>query len=221
MNKLKKNAMKQLIFCAIVCLPSLSWTAESRIDIARFSLGDLSGWQTKVFAGETRYALEKSQGRLGLRADSNATASGHYREININLEKTPMLNWKWKVDNVLTGIDERTRVGDDYAARVYVVFSGGLAFWRTRAINYVWSSNQPVGSSWPSAYTDNVRMIAVQSGLKQIGQWVNEKRNISTDYQHVFGEKARKIDAIAIMTDTDNSGKSAIAWYGDIWFTEK
>jgi len=213
--------MKQRLFCAIFCLPSLSWTAESRIDIARFSQGDLSDWQTKVFVGETRYALEKSHGRLGLRADSNAAASGRYREININLEKTPMLNWTWKVDNVLTGIDERTRAGDDYAARVYVVFSGGLAFWRARAINYVWSSNQPVGSSWPSAYTDNVRMIAVQSGLKQTGQWVNEQRNIRADYQHVFGEKTRKIDAIAIMTDTDNSGKSATAWYGDIWFTEE
>ncbi len=64
-------------------------------------------------------------------------------------------------------------------------------------------------------------MIAVQSGLKQAGQWVNEKRNIRIDYQHIFGEKTRKIDAVAIMTDTDNSGKSATAWYGDIWFTEK
>ena len=118
-----------------------------------------------------------------------------------------MLNWTWKIDNVLTGVDERTRAGDDYAARVYVVFSGGLAFWRTRAINYVWSINQPVGSSWPSAYADNVHMIAVQSGLKQAGQWVNEQRNIRIDYQHIFGEKTRKIDAVAIMNDTDNSGK--------------
>lgn len=78
-----------------------------------------------------------------------------------------------------------------------------------------------VGSSWPSAYADNIHMIAVQSGLKQAGQWVNEKRNIRIDYQHIFGEKTRKIDAVAIMTDTDNSGKSATAWYGDIWFTEK
>ena len=78
---------------------------------------------------------------------------------------------------MLTGIDERTRAGDDYAARVYVVFSGGLAFWRIRAINYVWSGNQPVGSSWPSAYANNVCMIVVQSGLKQASQWVNEQRN--------------------------------------------
>ncbi len=98
MNKLKKNAMKQLLYCAIFCLPSLSWTAEEpRIDIARFSQGDLSGWQTKVFAGETRYVLEKSQGRLGLCADSSAAASGHYREININLEMTPDLNWIGKL----------------------------------------------------------------------------------------------------------------------------
>lgn len=210
--------MKQLFFFVIVFLPHLSWTADRRIDIARFSQGDLSGWQTKVFAGETRYTLEKSQGRLGLRADSSAAASGRYREININPDETPMLHWSWKVDNVLAGVDECTRAGDDYAARVYVIFSGGLAFWRTRAINYVWSSNQPVGGSWVNAFTDNVRMVAVQSGPERAGQWTNEQRNIRADYQYLFGEKPRTIDAVAIMTDTDNSGKSATAWYGDIWF---
>lgn len=213
--------MKPYIFSFIVFLPMLAWTADSRIDIARFSQGDLSGWQTKVFAGETRYRLEESQGRLAIRADSDAAASGRYREININLDETPMLYWSWKVDNVLTDIDERTRAGDDYAARVYVVFSGGLAFWRTRAINYVWSSNQRVGDSWISPFTDNVRMVAVQSGPERAGQWIDEHRNIRADYQYLFGEKPRAIDAIAIMTDTDNSGKSVTAWYGDIWFAAK
>ena len=210
--------MKPFFISVIVFLPILSWTADTRIDIARFSQGDLSGWQTKVFAGETRYTFENSQGRLGLRAESSAAASGRYREININLDETPMLHWSWKVDNVLTGINERTRAGDDYAARVYVVFSDGLAFWRTRAINYVWSSNQPVGDSWINAFTDNVHMVAVQSGPERVGQWISEQRNIRADYQKFFGGKPKAIDAVAIMTDTDNSGKTAIAWYGDIWF---
>lgn len=213
--------MKPIIISFIVFLPILAWTADLRIDVGRFSQGDLREWQTKVFAGETRYRLEDSQGRLAIRADSDAAASGRYREININLDETPMLYWSWKIDNVLTNIDERTRAGDDYAARVYVVFSGGLAFWRTRAINYVWSSNQHVGDSWISPFTDNVRLIAVQSGAARTGQWIDEQRNIHDDYQALFGESPNAINAIAIMTDTDNSGQSVTAWYGDIWFAAK
>jgi hypothetical protein len=99
-----------------------------------------------------------------------------------------------------------------------VVFSGGLFFWRTRAINYVWSSNQPEGASWPNAFTGNARMIAVESGPQRLGQWVSEQRNVAEDYRRLFGGEPGSVDAVAIMTDTDNSGQQASAWYGDIWF---
>lgn len=176
------------------------------------------GWQTKSFSGETHYSLEKINGQLALRAVSNAAASGRYREIDIDLNKTPVLNWSWMVDNTIANLNERTKAGDDYAARVYVVFSGGMAFWRTRAINYVWSSSQSINTHWSSAYTDHVRMIAMQSGQKRLGEWVNERRNVRADYRRLFGEEPGKLNAVAIMTDTDNSGASASAWYGDIWF---
>lgn len=213
--------MRKLLCVFIIYLPLLSWADNGRIDVARFSQGELNDWQTKSFAGETHYVLENLNGRMALRADSVAAASGRYREITIDLNETPVLNWTWKVNNILTDIDERTRAGDDYAARVYVVFSGGLAFWRTRAINYVWSSNQPVGSSWPNAFTGNVHMIAMESGSERLGQWISERRNVHADYQYLFGEQPGNINAVAIMTDTDNSGGMATAWYGDIWFTKK
>ncbi len=192
--------------------------AENRVDIARFSQGEMTGWQTKIFAGETYYSFETINGQMALRAVSNAAASGRYREIDIDLNKTPVLNWSWMVNNTLPNINERTRDGDDYAARVYVVFSGGIAFWRTRAINYVWSSNQPINTHWRSAYTDNVRMIAVASGEERLGEWISEQRNVRQDYRRLFGEQPSKINVVAIMTDTDNSGANAMAWYGDIWF---
>lgn len=210
---------KALCWAVLCCLPLLSWAAGERVDIARFSQGDLSGWQTKVFTGETRYALESTDGRLALRADSSAAASGLYRKVSVELGKTPILNWSWKIDHVLTDADERTRAGDDYPARVYVVFSGGLAFWRTRAINYVWSNQQPVGSNWPNAFTGNARMIAVESGADRAGAWVNEHRDVRADYRRLFGGEPGNVDAVAIMTDTDNTGAAATAWYGDIWFT--
>ncbi|GJL74553.1 DUF3047 domain-containing protein [Nitrosomonas sp.] len=199
-------------------MPVASWAESGRVDIARFSQGDLSGWQSKVFAGETSYVLEREAERMVLRADSSAAASGLYREVSIDLNKTPILNWDWKVDNILTGNDERTKAGDDYPARIYVVFSGGVMFWRTRAINYVWSNMQPVDSNWFNAFTKNAGMIAIQSGSGHIGRWMNESRNVLADYRRLFGEEPGAVDAVAIMTDTDNTGAAATAWYGDIWF---
>jgi len=171
--------------------------------------------------GETHYTLENSHGQLALRADSNAAASGRYREVSVDLNKTPILNWTWKIKGLLTGNNERTRAGDDYPARVYVIFSGGIRFWRTRAINYVWSNHQPVGSRWPNAFTDQAHMIAIESGPERIGQWISERRDVRADYRQAFGEEPGRVDAVAIMTDTDNTGATATAWYGDIWFTKE
>jgi hypothetical protein len=123
------------------------------------------------------------------------------------------------VDQVLSGVDERSKAGDDYPARVYVVVSGGAAFWKTRSLVYVWSSNQAVGATWNNAFTGNARVMALRSGMRDAGGWVSEKRNIRADFRQLFGEDIRQIDAVALMTDTDNSGQSATAWYGDIYFT--
>lgn len=210
---------KPLYWLMLCCLPLLAWAAGERIDIARFSQGELNGWQTKAFAGETRYVLERSDGRLALHAESSSAASGLYRKVNVDLGKTPVLNWSWKIENVLAGSDEHTRAGDDYPARVYVVFSGGLAFWRTRAINYVWSNRQPVDSHWPNAFTSNALMIAVQSGPGRVGEWVEERHDVRADYRRLFGTEPGNVDAVAIMTDTDNTRTAARAWYGDIWFS--
>ncbi|MCP5245089.1 MAG: DUF3047 domain-containing protein [Burkholderiales bacterium] len=204
-----------------VCLPLITWAEVERIDIARFSQGDLNEWQSKVFSGQTIYTLTENDGKTVLHAHSNATASGLYREISIDLDQTPILNWSWKVDQVLAGNNEQTRAGDDYPARVYVVFSDGLMFWRTRAINYVWSNTQPVNSNWFNAFTSNAGMIAVQSGVDQTGNWITESRNVLTDYRRLFNDEPGRVNAVAIMTDTDNTRSTASAWYGDIWFSAK
>lgn len=212
---------KTLILILALIFPLLLQAADSRIDIGRFSHNDLAGWEAKSFKGETKYSLSDDKGARVLKADSLGSASGMFREIKVNLTQTPILNWSWKTEQVFKNIDEQTKKGDDYPVRIYVIFSGGLFFWNTRAINYVWSSNQPVGSTWENAYTDSARMIAVESGKKKVGQWVSEKRNILADFRIQFGENVEFADAVAVMTDTDNSGLKATGWYGDIWFSAK
>jgi hypothetical protein len=202
-------------------LPLLATADDSRIDIGRFSAGELTGWEEKVFLGHTDYRLVENSGTTVLRATSDGSASGRFKKVAVDLGNTPVLHWSWRVDNLLQGVDERSKAGDDYPARVYVVFSGGLLFWRTRAINYVWSSNQPLGTTWDNAFTANAKMVAAASGEARLGQWVMQRRDVAADYRRLFGEEPGTVDAVAIMTDTDNSGRQATAWYGDIWFASE
>ncbi|WP_031433689.1 DUF3047 domain-containing protein [Methylomarinum vadi] len=195
-------------------------SAEQRIEIGRFSAGDLSGWENKSFAGETHYQLAELDGRLVLKAESRAAASGLYKKQRIDLLETPYLNWSWRIDERLAKLNEREKSGDDYAVRVYVVVSGGWAFWRTRAINYVWSASQEKGSVWPNAFAgDHAMMIALRDRDDELATWYREKRNVLEDLKQQFGGNIRYIDAVAIMTDTDNGGGQAESYYGDIFFS--
>lgn len=185
-------------------------------------VSDIDFWQEKQFEGETDYQPVVIDGTEALKAHSMSSASGLYREQRIDLHKTPFLNWRWRVDRPLAGLDERTKRGDDYAARVYVVIDGGLRFWKTRALNYVWSSNMAPGSSWNNAFAGpNVRMLALRNNSNPTAEWFTEKRNILADLRHQFGDQIRYVDAIAIMTDTDNSMGEAISYYSDMYFSEK
>jgi hypothetical protein len=216
---MKKILLLILIF-SLLLIPSLSF-AET-VMVGMFSKGDLDGWEVKEYEGDVDYSLIEVDGRKVLRAKSSSAASGRIREMKIDLKKTPYLNWSWRVDNVMQGLDERTKKGDDYPARVYLIFSGGMMVWKTKAVNYVWSNSQPVGTQWPSAYTKNNMKIAVQSGKEKLGVWMEEKRNVVEDFRRLFKkEPPETVDAVAIMTDTDNSGQSAIAYYGDIWFSSE
>ena len=206
---------------ALLAVSTVAGAADGELMIGRFSAGDLKEWQTKGFQGETRYAFDEKSGRRALFADSRSAASGLYREIRVDLQRTPWLHWSWRVDRVLDGVDERTTAGDDYPARVYVVVSGGAAFWKTRSLVYVWSSHQPVGATWNNAFTSNARVMALRSGTRDAGRWVSEKRDIRADFRQLFGQDIDRIDAVALMTDTDNSGQRAAAWYGDIYFTAR
>lgn len=196
--------------------------AAVTVPVGEFSAGTLQGWERKTFEGETRYALVKEGRMTALKAESRGSASGLVRKIRVDLERTPYLNWSWRIDNTLGEPDEKTKAGDDYPARLYVVVSGGLFFWRTRAINYVWASRLPKESVWPNAFAgEKVMMVAVESGDGCLGEWVREKRDVRADLRRFFGEEIRFIDAVALMTDTDNSGGRAVAYYGDIYFSSE
>lgn len=87
-----------------------------------------------------------------------------------------------------------------------------------QALNYIWANRLPKGTFIASPYAADSKMIAVESGNGKAGQWVTEERDMLADYRTLFGTDPPDAEAIAIMTDTDNSGGVAEAWYGDIFF---
>jgi hypothetical protein len=180
-----------------------------------FEQGLTPRWEQKSFQGETSYSIVVDDGGQVLHAQSQGTASGLVFKKDYRLQDYPLLNWRWKVRGVIPAGNETTKSGDDYAARVYVVFPHWF-FPKTRTISYVWANTLPQGTTVPSPYTGNAMIVAVESGTEKVGEWQTEQRNVLEDYRKLFGEEPPTVGAIAIMTDTDNTGASAEAWYDDL-----
>ena len=212
--------MKIFIFLICFFATSISHAETPQIILGQFSKSDLTNWQEEEFKGKTKYKFVKDDNRTVLRAFADNSASGLFNKTAIDIKKYPYINWSWKTTNRLTTDDEKTKKGDDYTARIYVLVSGGVFFWKTKAINYVWSNKQAKESIWPNAFApSNAMMLSVRSNKDKLGTWYHEKRNIFADMEKIFGEKIDQIDAIAIMVDTDNSGGTATSYFGDIYFT--
>lgn len=198
-----------------VCLP---WTAfAGALVVDRFE-GDLGGWDVKAFKGQTLYELvDDGSGNRVLQADSRASASGLVKYLDFRPEDFPILRWRWKVAGTVRGGDATTKQGDDYAARVYVIFPHWIKP-LSRTINYIWANKLPRGEAVPNRFFSRAMMVAVESGTEKAGQWVSEERNIVSDYRRLFGEDPPAVGGVAIMSDTDNTGASAMAWYDDLVF---
>lgn len=207
--------MKQISAAAFFLITFAAIAQADEVQVSRFASEGLAGWESKVFKGLTDYQLVQDNGRTVIRAHSRGTASGLFKKVNLDPLRFRYLHWSWKIAGTVENGDEKIKAGDDYAARVYVVFPGRF-FWQTRAINYIWANRLPIGQSVPNAFTSNAMMVAVESGPAKSGQWLNEERDILADYRRLFGEEPRQVGAIAIMTDTDNTGSAATAWYGEI-----
>jgi hypothetical protein len=219
---------KTIFLCLSAYVASSSILAEN---LTQFPDEGLAGWNYEIIDNETQYEFTHYKQRAALKATSNDAASGYILEKKIDLFATPYLSWSWLAKNKLPAFNERSKKGDDYVARIYVVIDGGLLLWQTKSLSYVWSSNEDQNQVWDNAYTgSNVQMIAIKGRDAKLDTWYDEKQNVYRDLIKYFGDKGseranekayRFIDMIAIMTDTDNSGASARAYYGDILFSSE
>jgi hypothetical protein len=188
----------------------------------------------------TTYRLVRDGRQTVVQAVSVASASGMIYAYHGPAEQHPWISWRWKIAHVLQKGDVATREGDDYAARIYVAFEYTPAgrSWGQRmryhaarlaagarlpgsVINYIWANKAPVGTIVANPFADQAKMIVIRSGNASAGRWVAEKRNLVRDYQASFGQNPPPVMGIAIMTDTDNTGESTTAWYGDIRLSDE
>lgn len=191
---------------------------ESLALFDEFSAGWKTTWREQsLFAKPTLYEVVTDDGQRVLHAVSRSANAGLLREVARPVPAEARLRWRWKVLASLSGnARERERAGDDYAARVFVVFETSLNPLRTRAINYVWAASEKTGAVFASPYTKSVGIVVLRSGDLEAGQWRLENRDVLADYRTFFGEPPRRISAVAVLSDTDNTKGEAEAWFADL-----
>lgn len=183
-----------------------------------------------------RFVRRTWDGVDAIEVHSNASMSLMARPLSVDLETTPVLCWRWRVDAAVSTADMTQRQGDDYAARVYVSFklpetamgfglrtklALGRAIWGAdlpdAALNYVWDNRHPIGTEQPNVYTDRAIMVVQRSGNAHAGRWVQERRNVREDVSRFFSREAKPVQ-LAVTADTDNTGLSAHAGFADFHF---
>ena len=173
--------------------------------------------EVRFNSGATRYSMVRENGKPVLKADSDDSASALWLALEESVSEQTKLTWRWKVTRGLTNnLKEREKGGDDYAARVLVAFDPKPFSRGSRALCYVWASEESVGSIYESPYSSNVITIVLESGSRRTGDWVTETRNIREDYRRAFDTQPDTIHAVAVMVDTDDTKSSATAWFSDI-----
>jgi hypothetical protein len=184
--------------------------------IPNFDQQGIKQWETENFVDKTQYRLIKETNNQILEARSDSAASGLFYKKTLPITANTQLSWRWKISAIWPDAVETSKAGDDFPVRVYIVVSDGPFFWQKRTLVYVWSNNKPVNSRWDNPFTNRAHMWAIDSGADLIGQWTEHSRTIQADLQTAFNKTYTEIDAIAIMTDSDNGGASFLSWYDDI-----
>jgi len=199
-------------------------TYAENIKIFKFTENELSELKVRKVRGadkKTIYTAGSNENGNFIKAVAFNAASGLGKEIKIDLNKTPFINITWKIEKDLKGIKENTKKGHDFAARVFAVKKTGATPLSNRAINYVFSSNNEIGKSWPSPYTKKSIDYVLASTEVNLNEWVTVKANVKEDFKKYHDLNINELDGLAIMSDTDNSKLKAISYYQNIYFSAK
>ena len=205
----------------ILSLSLFSYSNAEIVNVFEFNEEELKNLKVRKIKKETSYTTGNNENGNFLKAVSEGTASGLGKEILINLNKTPFINITWKVEKDLNGIDEKSKKGHDYAARVFVVKKTGATALSNRAINYVFSSNESINDSWSSPFTKKSIDYVLSTTKKNLNTWVTVKANVKKHFKKLHNLDVDELNGVAIMSDTDNSKMKAISYFQNIYFSSK
>ena len=197
-----------------------------------------AGWEPVIILHQkkpTQYRLVSKENRVVLHARADNASSGLMYKTLMDPAARPWLEWQWKIADVLTRADNTRRGTEDSPVRVVLGFDGdkdSLPFsdqimfdtaklltghdFPYATLMYIWENKAPVGSVITSPHSSRVRMMVASQGTAGIGKWHTLSRNIIEDFEKAYGEKPGKLIGIGVLTDTDNTGDTVEAWYGDI-----
>ncbi|WP_353155060.1 DUF3047 domain-containing protein [Herminiimonas fonticola] len=230
--------------CAQVRQPTGVKQGETIADIriAPFSESALGGlpnrWEPMIIhrnKKNTQYALVAEQGRHVLHARAVSASSGLMQKVNIDPMQKPQISWRWRISGLVESADNFDRALEDSPARVILGFDGNkdelpfadqIMFETARMVTgrelpyatlmYIWGRRAPVDTVIPNTRSNRIKMIVAASGADGVGEWQAISRDIVADYERAFGGKPGRLIAVGVLTDTDNTGETVEAWYGDI-----
>ena len=214
--------MRYLIKFFIIFFILSSPGFSDNLNVFEFTETELSKLEVRKVRGadnKTVYEAGANENGNFLKATADNAASGLGKEVKIDLNKTPFINITWKVEIDLPGIIENSKKGHDFAARVFAVKKTGATPLSNRAINYVFSSNNEIGSNWPSPYTKKSVDSVLATTKNNLNKWVIVKANVKEDFKKFHDLDVNELDGLAIMADTDNSKKKSISYFQNIYFS--
>jgi hypothetical protein len=197
-----------------------------------------SGWEPVVILRTkkpTKYQLVAERGRTILHAKAEGASSGLMHEVSIDPIQHPWLNWKWKIASLVHTADNFHGHTEDSPVRIVLGFDGDkeslpfadqILFETAKLLSghdfpyatlmYIWENKAPVGTIIPNGRSKRIQKVVAASGPDGVGQWHEFTRNIVKDYENAFGETPGKLIRVGVLTDTDNTGETVEAWYGDL-----
>ena len=211
--------IKKIFYFITITILLTTNSNTQEIKIFEFTKEEFDNLKIRKIKNYTKYSLGSNQKGNFLKAEAEGQASGLGKEISIDLDKTPFINITWKVEKDLSGINERTKKGHDYAARVFVIKKTGSTALSNRAINYVYSSNEDINQYWRSPFTKKSIDYVLSSTIKNKNEWVTVKSNVKDDFKKLHNLDVKELNGVAIMSDTDNSKRKSIAYYQNIYFS--
>jgi hypothetical protein len=214
--------MFKFFYIFITSLIFLNSALAENVNIFKFTEQELSELDVRKVRGadnKTVYTVGSNENGNFLKAVADNAASGLGKEVKIDLNKTPFINITWKIEKDLQGINENSKKGHDFAARVFAVKKTGATPLSNRAINYVFSSNSAVGQSWPSPYTKKSIDNVLATTKDNLNVWVTVKANVKEDFKKFHDLDVNELDGLAIMADTDNSKMKSISYFQNIYFS--